>query len=148
MPNAQASLADLSAVVLQKHLDKNTKVRLSEEWDNEMLTQEQEEYAASDVWASLQIYKYLSKLSVPQPLPSDLQPGLQVLLYSVENTTVIARGQISLHANSTFYDSIRISPSRTVIDVSVVLVPATIVTTHRKQALMSFGIPPFSIVCL
>ena len=72
-----------------------------------------------------------------------------MLLYSADNTTVIAQGQIAVnHLGKPSYDSVNITPTRTVINVLEVLVPGAIITTHRKQALSTFGPAPFSVVCL
>jgi hypothetical protein len=148
--NAKCSLADLCAIVLRKRLNKNVSERLSNQWENEDLSPEQLEYAARDAYASLQIYCQLSVLNAPQPLPQvgDLHPFTPVLIYNSENTTLIARGQLSPNLHIPQHDGINISPSRTLVEVTEVLVPAAIVTTHRKKALNLFGPSPFTIVCL
>jgi hypothetical protein len=148
--NAKCSLADLCAIILGKRLNKNVSERLSDQWENENLSPEQLEYAAGDAYASLQIYHQLSVLDAPQPLPQvgDLHPFTSVLVYNSENTTVIARGRLSPNLHIPQYDGINISPTRTLVEVTEVLVPAAIVTTHRKKALNLFGSSPFTIVCL
>jgi 3'-5' exonuclease len=148
--NAQCSLADLCARVLGKRLNKNVSERLSNAWEDDVLSSEQLQYAARDASASLTIYHKLQILDVPQPLPAgSLTSPTPVLLYSADNTTVIAQGQIAVnHILRPSYDTINITPTRTVIDVLEVLVPGAVVTTHRKQALSTFGPAPFSVVCL
>lgn len=148
--NAKCSLADLCAIVLNKRLNKNVSERLSNQWENEDLSPEQLEYAAGDAYASLRIYHQLSVLEPPQPLPQvgDLKPFTSVLVYNSEHTTVIARGQLSPNLHTPQHDGINISPTRTLVEVTEVLVPAAIVTTHRKKALNLFGPSPFTIVCL
>lgn len=148
--NARCSLADLCAQVLGKRLNKNVSERLSDAWEDEILTLEQLQYAAKDASASLTIYHKLQTLDVPQPLlAGSLTNPTPVLLYSADNTTVIAQGQIAVnHLGKPSYDSVNITPTRTVINVLEVLVPGAIITTHRKQALSTFGPAPFSVVCL
>jgi len=148
--NARCSLADLCARVLGKRLNKNVLERLSDAWEDNILTSKQLQYAARDASASLMIYHKLQTLDIPQPLPAgSLTSPTPVLLYSADNTTVIAQGRIAVnHLARSSYDSINITPTRTVINILEVLVPGAIITTHRKQALSTFGPAPFSVVCL
>jgi len=143
-------LADLCARVLGKRLNKNVSERVSDAWEDDVLTSEQLQYAARDASASLMIFHKLRTLDVPQPIPAgSLTSPTPVLLYSADNTTVIAQGRIAInHLARPSYDSINITPTRTVIDVLEVFVPGAIVNTHRKQALGTFGPVPFSVVCL
>ena len=96
------------------------------------------------------IYHKLQNLDVPQPLPAgSLTSPTPVLLYSADNTTVIAQGEIVVnYLARPSYDSINITPTRTVINVLEVFVPGAIISTHRKQALSAFGPVPFPVVCL
>jgi 3'-5' exonuclease len=146
--SAKCSLADLCAVVLGKHLNKNVPERISQEWKNEVLTKEQEMYAALDAYASLRLYEKLSTIEVPQPLSQNPHPATPVLVYSSDNTTVIARGVISIHMHDRVFDGINITSTRIVVDVLEVFVPGALITTHRNRALLSFGNAPFSIICL
>jgi len=100
-----------------------------------------------DTFASLAIFKTLSRLDIPQPL-ANLLPLMPVLLYNAENTTVVARGHLSPNLNAQEYDGINISCTCMLVNITEVLVPATIVTTHRWKALQSFGGTPFQVVCL
>ncbi len=107
-------------------------------------------YAALDVYASLRIYEELMKIAAPGPLPASNVPlpGLPVLLYSTDNTRIIARGAVSPRASGPQYDGINITKTRTVITVQEIVVPAAIVTTHHQRDLTSFGTTPFDLVCL
>jgi hypothetical protein len=145
---SKCSLSDLCALVLQKCLNKNVPERISQAWENWVLTAEQLSYAAKDAYASLRIYEELSKLDVPVPLPALFQPHTPVILYSTDNTTIIATGQISVHKDDKVFDAINISPTWTIVDVSEVRVPGAIIATHGKRPLDSFGPVPFSIVFL
>lgn len=145
---SKTSLSDLCALVLHKRLDKSESERVSQAWENRTLTHEQLQYAAKDAYVSLRIYEELVKIDVPYPLPTFLQPFIPVLLYSNDNTTIIAEAQISPHLNDRTYDGINITTTRTAIEISKVLVPGAIITTHRQRPLNSFGKPPFTAICL
>ena len=88
-----------------------------------MLTNEQLQYAAKDAFVSLRIYKELMKIDVPHPLPTFLHPFMPILLYSNDNTTIIAEAQISPHLNDRMYDGINITATRTAVEIYKVLVP-------------------------
>jgi len=91
--NARCSLANLCAQVLGKRLNKNVLERLSNAWEDDILTSEQLQYAARDASASSTIYHKLRALDIPQPLPAgSLTNPTPILLYSADNTTVIAQG--------------------------------------------------------
>ena len=111
--NARCSLADLCAWVLGKRLNKNVSEQLSDAWEDDVLTSEQLQYAARDASASLMIYHQLQILDVPQPLPAgSLTSPMPVLLYSADNTTVIAQGWIAVnHLSRPSYDAINITPT-------------------------------------
>ncbi|KAG6835693.1 hypothetical protein H0H93_015646 [Arthromyces matolae] len=144
---AKIGLAELSAIILKKRLNKDVPERLSTNWENESLTPAQIRYAAKDVYASLLIYDALSSIPIPAPLRSTAPPLTPVLLFNEDNTRVIARGVLSANATKCF-DGINITANRCLAEIEEVYVPGAIITTHKKQALNSFGSTPFSVVCL
>ncbi|KIM43648.1 hypothetical protein M413DRAFT_25977 [Hebeloma cylindrosporum] len=95
--STKCGLADLCAVVLGKRLNKNVPERISEAWENEVLTENQIAYAACDAYACLCIYEKLSTIETPQPLPPQPVPATPILLLNADNTTVIACGEILRH---------------------------------------------------
>jgi ribonuclease D len=111
--NAWCSLADLCAWVLGKWLNKNISEQLSDAWEDDVLTSKQLQYAARDALASLMIYHKLQILDLPQPLaPGTLTSPTPVFLYSTDNKTVIAQGQIAInHLSKPSYDTINITPA-------------------------------------
>ena len=147
--NARCSLADLCATVLGKRLNKNISERMSAAWEHFSLTTEQQHYAAIDAYVPLLLYDKLSTFSVPKCLPTILTPLTPVLLYSTDNTVIVARGCLSphLHSKSSF-DGVNLTKARTLVEISEVLVPAAIISSHEKRSLQSFGPTPFSLVCL
>ncbi|KAF9529747.1 hypothetical protein CPB83DRAFT_882672 [Crepidotus variabilis] len=142
------SLADLCAMVLGKRMNKNVSERTSAAWENVTLTDKQKVYAACDAYVPLLIYNKLSHLSVPKRLPSTLAALIPVLVYATDNTTIIATGHISNHFQALTFDDIRITRTHTLVTVTSVQVPATLLTSHRKRPLLSFGEAPFEAVCL
>ncbi|KAG6826161.1 hypothetical protein H0H92_000919 [Tricholoma furcatifolium] len=148
--SARASLSDVCAAVLKLRLNKNVAVRVSDAWENTDLTTEQVRYAALDAYASLAVYNALITLSPPQLLSGNPQPGTPVLLFSNDNTRIVARGIISSHQTDTMFMDIKITPLRSVIDVHEVLVPGALISNGilPKKTLKSHGNAPFTIVCL
>ena len=146
--NARCSLADLCAAVLEMRLNKNVSERTSAAWEHLSLTTEQQHYAAIDAYVSLLLYNKLSTFSVPKCLPTILTPLTPVLLYSTDNTVIIGRGYLSPHLHKSSFDGVNLTKARTLVEISEVLVPAAIISTHEKKSLQSFGSTPFSLVCL
>ncbi len=147
--NARCSLSDLCAITLQKCLRKNVSERLSMAWEHDVLTMEQIRYAACDAYAPLLIFQELSKLDIPKRLTDEqVVPLTPVILYNSDNTVIIARGCLSANLHLRSFDGLNLSPSRILLDISEVVVPAAIMSTHHKQPLSAFGAPPFSLVCL
>ena len=109
VPNAICSLADLSALVLGQCLNKNVAKRLSNQWGNDVLSQKQLMYAAGAAYAALCIYHCLSKLNISQPLPLYPRSLTEVLLYSPDNTTIIAHGHLSPNMHLAQYDNINLT---------------------------------------
>lgn len=147
----KCTLSDLCALVLQRRLSKNTPIRVNEQWENATLTQGQLEYAASDAYAALLIYEKLAQLHVPVPLSSScpLPPAQSpILIYSSDNTNIIAEAQVSHLTSSQQFDGIHITSSHIILDVLRVLVPGALISAHHHRSLESFGSTPFSVVCL
>ena len=146
--NARCSLGDLCAAVLGKRLNKNVSERTSAAWEHLSLTTEQQHYAAIDAYIPLLLYHKLSTFTVPKSLPTILIPLTPVLLYSNDNTVVVARGCLSPYLNKDIFDGVNLTKTRTLVEISEVLVPAAIISSHDKRSLQSFGSTPFSLVCL
>jgi hypothetical protein len=146
---ANCSLSDLTAAVLQKRLSKNISARISSAWEDSELSNELLNYAALDAYASLLIYQHLARIELPRPLPTGtLEPRTPVILYHDDLSRIICRGYISPRISDPEHDGIKITAKRTVIEVTEVLIPGAVVSTHRKRPLQSFGPPVFPLVCL
>ncbi|KAJ7587753.1 hypothetical protein C8J56DRAFT_827736, partial [Mycena floridula] len=145
---ARASLEDLCAVVLSRCLSKNVAERVGSHWEDADLTAEQIKYAALDAFTSLAIYEALLSIPLPSPLPSEITAHTPVLLFSGDQARLVARGRISTHHNSPEYDSISITPKRCVLEILECYVPGSVISTHNKRSLDSFGPTPFHVVCL
>ncbi|KAF7377554.1 3'-5' exonuclease domain-containing protein [Mycena sanguinolenta] len=144
--SAKVGLADLCAKILGKCLSKNVSERISTAWEREQLSESQRHYAALDVFACHCLYDSLVRIPVPSPLPPTAPIGTSVLLFSADRARLIARGTIS--ATGGTYDHINITPTRCLVDISEVIVPAAIITTHDKRKLSDFGPVSFKLVCL
>ncbi|KAJ7158821.1 hypothetical protein C8R46DRAFT_1224735 [Mycena filopes] len=144
--SAKVGLADLCATILERRLNKDVSERTSNAWDREQLTPQQVSYAALDVYACLCIYDAIIPLPIPSPLPKSPAIGVPVLIFNADQGRVIGRGKIAALEGT--FDAITISATRCLVEVLEVLVPAAIITTHRRQALSIFGPAPFNIVCL
>ncbi|KAJ6621548.1 ribonuclease H-like domain-containing protein [Mycena sp. CBHHK59/15] len=155
--NAKIGLADLCAVTLGLRLDKHVTERVSSSWENEELSQSQIRYAALDVYTSSRIHEFLSSIPIPVVLPKTVEVGTPVLLFNDDCTRLIARGSIerleglfnmgNIRPDGT-PDIINISPSRCLVQISDIVVPAAVLKVHNKTPLSSFGSVPFSAVCL
>jgi len=131
VPNAKCSLSDLCAVVLRKRLNKNVSERTSMAWEQPMLSAEQAQYAACDTYAALLIYQELLKVSPPKPLPATLIAMTPVLLYSTD-TTIVASGHLSPNFGATSFDGINLMPTRALVEITNILVPAAMISSHHK----------------
>ena len=104
-------------------------------WENRELTEAQIDYAACDVYVSLLLYNELSKFSIPRALSTKPPASAPILLYHTDNTLVIAYGRLSAPSNISEIDGIQLSVRTVLLEVTEVLVPATIISTHNKRAL-------------
>lgn len=145
VPSAKCSLSDLCAAVLHKRLDKNVPERLSSQWESEILTKEQVDYAARDAYVSLILYHEILRTPIPSPIPSNPSTGLPVLVYHDDNTRLIAHGYITKLVNTNEIEGARISNVREVVRITCVVIPGAILKTHGRP-LSSFGPTPFNIV--
>ncbi|KAJ7170171.1 hypothetical protein C8R46DRAFT_1266577 [Mycena filopes] len=143
--SAKIGLADLCAKVLGKRVDKNVAERVSSAWEAD-LSQSQIRYASLDVHACRCIYDKLITIPVPSPLPTPVAVGTPVLLFHDGHARLIARGTITSLEGQ--YDQINLSRTRCLVEVTEVVVPAAVITTHRRTALQDFGPAPFNVVCL
>lgn len=146
--DARTGLHDLCAAILHLNLEKDESIRVSREWEATVLSPEQRNYAAMDVWASLEIYHALQAMLVPEPLNFEPPPppGTPVFIYQEDRTTLIARGQTALEDIHSVR-GISVTKTRVVIEVKDVYVPGAVIVTHQGHPLSFFGSVPFMIVC-
>ncbi|KAH6903571.1 hypothetical protein BKA70DRAFT_1433611 [Coprinopsis sp. MPI-PUGE-AT-0042] len=147
--DGRCGLADLCAAVLKKRLSKNVAEQVSGAWEQPNLTSEQQVYAASDAFVALLIYQELSKYSARIPLPDSPLPSTPILLFSGDKT-LIARGRIPDEQSSQLgqFDSINITRTRILVEITDTIVPGAIIPTHKKCSLSELGPPMFFLVCL
>ncbi|KAH7919165.1 hypothetical protein BV22DRAFT_1051234 [Leucogyrophana mollusca] len=116
-------LSDLTAAVLRRYLVKDTSVRVSTNWNNPTLTQEQIDYAALDVYASWAIFESFLTVPVPGPVTAVTSAGTHVKLLSRDGKTVVALGFISW-SRPPKHDGINVTKTRAIIQVTSIVVPA------------------------
>jgi hypothetical protein len=119
--SAKIGLADLSANIIGKRLNKNISERISTAWEWEQLSESQLRYAALDVYACSCLYDSLTHIPIPSLPPLMPSIGMSVLLFNGDRTQVIAREKISTLEGS--YDDINIASARCLVDISEVVVP-------------------------
>lgn len=145
--DAWTGLAGLSAAVLKKRLHKDDALRVSEDWDNETLSEAQIKYAALDAWTSLEIYRTLAQVPVAGDLPPQPPAGYQVSVLQDDKTTIIAHGYVTPCQESTNVAGCNVTPTRLLITITNILIPGALLSLHQNRALDSFGPEPFQIVC-
>ncbi|KAJ7477407.1 hypothetical protein FB451DRAFT_1396396 [Mycena latifolia] len=114
-------------------------------WEGE-LSKSQIRYASVDVYACCCIYDFLVKTPDPSPLPDPVLLGTPILLFHDGHSRLIARGTVASLEGS--YDTINITRTRCLIEVTEIIDPAAIITTHKRTSLIDFGPVPFKAVCL
>lgn len=101
------------------------------------------------MYVPLLLYNKLSALSVPQKLVDPLLPGTLVLIYNANSMTIIAHGHLSSpDVHPSVYKNIKLTISHILVKILEVHVPGTIINSHQKCMLTSFGTVPFQLVCL
>jgi hypothetical protein len=143
--DAWAGLADICAAVLHEKLDKATAVRVSTEWDNSELSNEQKEYAALDALASLKIYHRLAQVPTSDKISDEAIPGTPVSILQ-DDGQVIAQGIISLNTTESPCRGLRQTPTRACVTIQNVVVPAAILPLHNNASLGSIDSVPFDIL--
>ena len=109
--DAHAGLAEICAAVLHARLNKPTDLRVSSNWDNDVLSSEQLQYAALDAWASLQIYHQLSQFALPEVITDSALPGTPVSIHQ-DDGQIIAHGILSLELHEKRCREVNHSSSR------------------------------------
>ncbi|KAF8833475.1 hypothetical protein BDN67DRAFT_916912 [Paxillus ammoniavirescens] len=143
------SLADLVAVLLHQYLLKDPAVRVSPRWADSALPREYVDYAVLDAYATNQVYLRLAGMKIAPPVTATTPGGTSVILVSPDGNPV-AWGIIAMEQPPTL-NSINVTPSRSMMTVSQVLVPgflipAALCRANHSKPLSSFGTPPFSLL--
>lgn len=143
--DARVGLADICAAVLHEKLDKTTAARISTEWDNSELSNEQKEYAALDALASLQIYHRLAQVPTSEKVSDTAIPGTSVSVLQ-DDGQVIAQGIISLTTSESECRGLRQTKTRARVTIQKVIIPAAILSLHNNVSLGSIDSVPFDIL--
>lgn len=145
------SLASLVETLQKQHLPKPSTTRVSLDWAEPELSDDQKEYAARNVYAIFSVYESITRVPAPEPV-TKATPGLTpVLLLARDESQVVAHGYIKPN-QPTELQTVNITKTRVAVTITNVLVPAYMlpaeVCEHRiSRTLSSFGPPQFHIVC-
>ena len=125
------SLKDMVYYMLGLKLKKPDSIRLSDDWTNIPLSEEQIQYAALDSYAGILVY---SKIIIGQdPIfddfsPSSIEPGSKVNLYDSSGSTIIAIGVVTSQSSGNYRDYRQcVTSTRVVIIVSEILIPCALI---------------------
>ncbi len=149
---ANISLAELVATILGYTLPKDDTIRVSTGWDNPTLTQEQETYAALDVFAVYSVYDTFTHLPGVGPVTDATAGGAVVKLLSRDKSSIVAYGVIAPDRPAKF-GGVNVSKTRTVINVTRILASGYLLRSELSSSqsevpLSSFGtVLPFQILC-
>lgn len=147
VPSKRVGLAELCARILHYHLDKDPNIRLSTVWEDPELPPAHVQYAALDAWASLQIYKRLLMITLPGKLERNAPAGTEVALWTEDHHSIAAYGILADHSLKTVGSFKLLKQSHTIVQVTKVVKPASLLSTHKKASLASFGSTPFHVIC-
>jgi hypothetical protein len=147
-PSKAVGLAELSARILHHHLEKGSTIRTSTEWERDDLPEQHQRYAALDVWASWCIYKRLISIPVPPKLSPNSPAGTTVVLWTEDHCSIAAYGHLADRKLKAVGPITLQRKTQTIITVTKVVTPATLLSLHKKSSLSSFGTVPFQVACL
>ncbi|KAG6835342.1 hypothetical protein H0H93_002451 [Arthromyces matolae] len=150
---ANISLADLTAIVLRKHLLKDADIRVSSAWDNAELTDQQTTYAALDVYAAWAIYNAFTHIAVGKLATSSTTGGTPVKLLSRDTTSVVAYGFISPYRSKDI-NTVQVTNKHVIVNVTSILQPAYLVRGELLKSRVDTPLhqitihTPFLLLCL
>ena len=125
------SLQDLVTQMLGLKLDKPESIRLSEEWTNIPLNEDQIRYAALDAYASIQVYWAIFLGQDPMfddYCPAAIEPGCKVNVYDSTGSTIIAIGIVAGQIGGNYREYRQtVTNYRAIIDVTDIVVPCAII---------------------
>ncbi|KAG8932761.1 hypothetical protein FRC00_014144 [Tulasnella sp. 408] len=145
MPTARTSLSALVARTIGRYLEKDQSIRVSSNWDRQILSDEQVRYAAMDAYAGLAVYEHLIKIPAPGNIPAHPAYGLAISLWHDDGSRIIAHGVIGNQVN--ILNNINVTPTRIVVTIQQVIVPSTVVLVRQHQELTPTSVP-FDLVVL
>jgi hypothetical protein len=149
---ANIGLADLTATVLHRFLPKDSAVRISPNWDNPTLTQEQIDYASLDVYAVSEIHEAFTCMPVGSRATETTLAGTEVRLLSRTRTSTVAYGVLAPD-RPTKFKGVNVTKTRAIVNITSVVQPAYLVrgdllTSRQPSPLSSFGDAfPFPLLC-
>ncbi|KAG2217078.1 hypothetical protein INT45_013105 [Circinella minor] len=141
--DARMSLADICKKVLGCSLPKVDDIRLSD-WDSDILSPQQIEYAARDAWAGLDAFNAVITRYFPvgKLVLKPLQ-GIHVSVQLQKLWEAVAYGKLA--KQDRVLGDITVRKNQAIVTIKQVLKPAIILKAHKK-ALREFGDTPFNVI--
>ena len=152
MERSNASLVDITAVVLKRYLQKDPAIRTSIRWDDPTLSAEYEAYAALDVYAAWAVFQSLFNNPINDTTISITTPGTRVRLVTRNGSLSVAYGYIS-HNQPKHFNGVKVTSGRIVVTLDSIIIPAyrvraELLSAHQDIPLSAIGSQlPFSILC-
>lgn len=149
---ANISLADLTCLVLHRYLPKDESVRLSNAWDDINLPNNEQQYAALDVFATWSIYEGLSVSPTGQTVTADTPAGTSVKLLSRDQSSIVAFGIIAPDRPAKF-ECVNVTKTRAIVNITSVvqagyLVRGNLLKSKQDTSLGTLSTYfPFGLLC-
>ena len=143
MERSNASLVDITAVVLKCYLPKDPAIRTSMRWDDPTLS------AVYAVWA---IFQSLFTNPISGTTTSITTPGTRVRLVTRNGSLSVAYGHISQHQPKHF-NGVKVTSGQIVVTLNSIIIPAyhicaELLPTHRDTPLSALVSQlPFETLC-
>ncbi|KAJ7174303.1 hypothetical protein C8R46DRAFT_88386 [Mycena filopes] len=139
VPKGTASLSAITAAVLNVHLSKEGR---ESPWDAPSLSADQRNYAASDAWVSLEIWRTLkdcASIGLPLSIAGPVGQAVSVYLWKQEVAQGIVVPQprqfpisVGLENSQQVQLSVSTTRTRALIEITNILAPKCILTHHKK----------------
>ncbi len=130
---AKGSLVALVEFVLQAYLPKDENTRISNKWELHSIPPKLLQYAATDIYASHEVFEGLSKLVMVSGVKITTLGGTPVAVLSQEGGASVAYGKISSLQPKT-YNGIRVAvptASRIIVEVHTILSSSSFAPLHK-----------------
>jgi hypothetical protein len=112
------------------------------------LSSQHKAYAAKDAFAGLALYNKIMEHPLPSPVSQDTPTGTQVQLLDQDGHRPAAIGILNCVSINLLHDKIRITKTRTIMEIQHVIIPGALLIVHGKKSLGSLSLPFEAVVGL